>query len=393
MGYLILGVAAALIGGTSPAAAGMVQPPPAAAATEPPRDITSILEPIIAKHKVPGMAAAVIQGDRIVMLGAAGVRAAGHPEKATESDLWHIGSCTKSMTATLCAQLIEDGRLNWNTTLEQGFPELAERMNPKWKRVTLTQLLTHRAGVPHNLDQDGLWGRVWNSNETPAKLRLMIAEYLLTHEPGYEPGTKYEYANAGYTLAGILAERAGGEPWESLIQRRLFAPVGITSAGFGAPGVPVVISQPRGHNAAGAPVEPSHDADNPAGIGPGGTVHLTISDWAKYIAIHLRGDKENPRRATRLLGPESYDALHTPPAGDYACGWSITQRPWGEGRVLNHNGSNTMWFAVTWLAPKRDFAVLVACNIGGDAGSSGADEAVGAMIREIQRGAPAKGSP
>lgn len=384
MKLAILSVMAVLIGGWS-AAVAVPQQSPSPAAPEQPRDISSLLEPIIARQKIPGMAAAVIQGDRIVMLGVAGVRAAGHPEKATTNDLWHLGSCTKSMTATLCAQLVEDGRLNWNTTLEQGFPELAERMNPRWKPVTLTQLLTHRAGVPTGLDQDGLWGRVWNSNETPAKLRLVIAEYLLTHEPAHEPGSKFEYANAGYTLAGILAERAGGEAWESLIRRRLFEPLGITSAGFGAPGVPVVISQPRGHTAKGEAVEPSHDADNPAGIGPGGTVHMTITDWARYVAIHLRGDEDNPDRAARLLKPESFDVLHTPPAGEYACGWACTQRPWGDGRVLNHNGSNTMWFAVTWLAPRKDFAVLVCCNIGGDTGSKGADEAAWALIQEHAR--------
>jgi hypothetical protein len=51
--------------------------------------------------------------------------------------------------------------------------------------------------------------------------------------------------------------------------------------------------------------------------------------------------------------------------------------------VLTHTGSNTMWFAVTWLAPKRDFAVLVACNQRGDKAEKAGDEAASALIGDL----------
>ena len=63
--------------------------------------------------------------------------------------------------------------------------------------------------------------------------------------------------------------------------------------------------------------------------------------------------------------------------------WAKGNRPNDSGRVLTHAGSNTMWFCVVWIAPERDFAVLVACNQGGDTASKACDEAAGKLIRGI----------
>src|SRR5205807_7129269 len=112
--------------------------------------------------------------------------------------------------------------------------------------------------------------------------------------------------------------------WEDLVRERLFKPLGMTSAGFGAPGKRGVIDQPRGHKESGEPVEPGPAADNPVAIGPAGIVHCTIKDWAKFIALHLEADAGQPR----MLKPETFKILHTPaPGQDYAMGWIVTQRP------------------------------------------------------------------
>ena len=94
------------------------------------------------------------------------------------------------------------------------------------------------------------------------------------------------------------------------------------------------------------------------------------------------------------MGADAFVALHEPApkkdsdAGpDYAMGWSVTRRGWAGdgGLVLTHNGSNTMWFAVTWIAPAKDFAVLVACNKGGAEAEKACDEAAAALIQHHQQ--------
>src|SRR5687767_3348547 len=89
------------------------EPAPAAPAAVAAIDVAALIEPIRAKHGLPAMGGAVVRGGEIVAVGAAGVRKAGDETGATGDDLWHIGSCTKSMTATLCAVLVERGKLRW----------------------------------------------------------------------------------------------------------------------------------------------------------------------------------------------------------------------------------------------------------------------------------------
>ena len=86
-----------------------------------------------------------------------------------------------------------------------------------------------------------------------------------------------------------------------------------------------------------------------------------------------------------LLPRESFRKLHARFAadGDYALGWSVLQRGWGGGDVLTHNGSNTMNFAVMWLAPERDFAVIVCTNYGGPDAARLVDQVVGKLIQQF----------
>jgi CubicO group peptidase (beta-lactamase class C family) len=248
--------------------------------------------------------------------------------------------------------------------------------------VTLDLLLRNHSGAPTDLDADGLWGRLCGmKGSPPTAQRRALVEGVLKRPPVSKPGTKFLYSNAGFAVAGAMAETLMKTPWETLITKRLFEPLGMKSAGFGAPGTADKMDQPRGHGADGKPVEPGLGADNPAAIGPAGIVHCTIGDWGKYVSLHLRGERKG---STKLLAPESFVRLHKPSADEsgYAMGWVVADRLWAGGRALTHSGTNTMWFCTTWLAPAKDFAVLVTCNQGGDEAAKACDEACGALIQD-----------
>lgn len=328
-------------------------------AATPPKDISALLTPIIQKHDVPGMAAAVVRNGRIVALGVAGVRTRGKPDKIAINDQFHLASDTKAMTAMLCGILVDEGKLKWDQTLGQTFPELKKSMNAQYQAVTLEQLLTQRGGAPGELEKDQLWVKLWQYRGTPTGARRLLLEGVTSKPPEATPGTKYIYSNAGYSIAGYMAEKVTGKSWEDLMREKIFRPLGMTTAGFGAPGTRAKNDQPRGHKADGSPVEPGPEADNPVAIGPAAAVHCSIGDWAKFAAANL------PSAKNKLVKPETLEKLHTPAPGDppYAMGWIVADnQPWAGGPALTHAGSNTMWFAVVWLAPAKDFAVLVACN-------------------------------
>jgi CubicO group peptidase (beta-lactamase class C family) len=111
-------------------------------------------------------------------------------------------------------------------------------------------------------------------------------------------------------------------------------------------------------------------------------VHCSLPDWAKFVALHVQGEQGK----ARLLKAETYRYLHAPPKGqDYACGWVSLQRNWAGGQALTHGGSNTMWYAVVWIAPARQFAVLVATNRGGEEGTKACDAASAALIEHYEK--------
>ena len=166
------------------------------------RDVSAVLAPIIEKHDVPGMVAGIVVGDRLVAAGAAGGRARGEAAAVSLEDRFHIGSCTKAMTATMCAALVERGTLRWDMTMAEAFPDLAAKMHQQYKGVTLAHLLSNRGGVPADLNAGGLWGRLWTHTGTPREARRMLLEGLIGRAPAHEPGTKDLYSNAGFAIAG-----------------------------------------------------------------------------------------------------------------------------------------------------------------------------------------------
>ncbi len=231
--------------------------------------------------------------------------------------------------------------------------------------------MTHRAGLPAN----GPWWELKGQTTTEQRRDLMAR--IMSKPPESPPGTKFEYSNVGYALAGLMAEQVTGQSWEDLMRERLFRPLGMSSAGFGVPGTPGRVDQPWGHDDKGKPVQ----IDNAPPLGPAGTVHCTMADWAKFVGIHLGVVHEN----SHILKPNTLRWLHTPPAGgDYAGGWIVAERAWAGGTTLSHNGSNTTWYCTAWLAPAHDLAYLVAANRAGDTAAKACDEGVEGLIKRGQ---------
>ncbi|ATQ41305.1 serine hydrolase domain-containing protein [Caulobacter mirabilis] len=296
--------------------------------------------------------------------GFGGVRRIGAADKVAQDDLWHLGSNGKAMTAALYGRLVEAGRAKWGATVPELFPDLT--IDPAWAKTTVEQLLGHRAGVEEESFMESGWLLAAHADRRPIReQRMDLARTILAKPPAGTPGA-YAYANFNYVIVGAAMERILNQSWEDGIVTRLFKPLGIKSAGFGAP----LGAQPWGHYldepvalgkpAKLTPVDPAGLADNPPALGPAGRIHMSMSDYARFARLFLaRGDG--------VLKPETVERLVTPVPGAgqaYALGWIVIDKaPWaGGGPVLTHDGSNGMWHASTLVAPARGQALLVASN-------------------------------
>ncbi len=334
--------------------------------------VVEILRSVLKKHDVPAMAGAIVTSEGVRVIGVAGVRKRETEIPVTREDKWHLGSDTKAMTATMIAKLVEEEQIAWDTTVGETFPKLRSRIDAGFREVTLLQLLSHRSGLAGDISLFPYRGK----NGTRARLAVVMRE--LGEPPKHEPGSKHEYANMGYIVAGAMVEKRTGKSWQKNMEQHVFKPLEMKSVGYGGTGTPGKLDQPWGHTEEGTPDARNGPAmDNPPVMGPAGRVHCSMQDWARFIVDLLRGLKGEQA----LLEGASYKKLTTPPfGGDYALGWSVGKRGWGGGTVLNHGGSNTMNYANVWVAPKRDFAILVCVNQGGDAGFRATDAVVGALI-------------
>lgn len=338
------------------------------------------IEAICKEHNVPALAVVVTKDGQICDRAAAGVRKWGDATPVTTNDVFHIGSCTKSMTATLAAIFIEQGKLRWDTTIAEVFPELKGKMDKQYATVTVEQLLHHRGGVPGE-PPAAAWKRAWLELGTPTQQRREFIEAVLQKPPAAKPGEKEIYSNQGYAVVGAMLEKISGQDFESLMTEKLFKPLHMDTAGFGSPGAEGKIDQPWGHMHKLFMTVPMQ-SDNPPAISPAGRVHCSLDDLARYAMFHLRENSTNG-----LLKPETLARLHKPdgtninsPMENYACGWVILQRGWAGGRTLWHNGSNTMWYIVMWLAPEKNLCVIAATNIAGDDAEKACDDACVLMI-------------
>ncbi|HEU0032168.1 MAG TPA: serine hydrolase domain-containing protein [Kofleriaceae bacterium] len=314
------------------------------------------LAAIRADKKLPAVAAALWTRGKLLAIAAVGDRKQGDAaHTVTVDDRWHLGSNTKAMTALVIARHVERGTLHWTDTLDKLFP--GTKLDPAYRRVTLAQLLQHTGGMPANPPDDA-WQKLWADGTSP-DARSTFVRAALREKPEQAPGT-FVYSNTGYIVAGTALERATGQRWEDLMKRELFEPLGMTSCGFGAPGKNSDVDQPWGHAPDGSPVAPGHpQADNPPGLGPAGTVHCSLADYGKFLAVVLAGARGDPQP---LLKPETFTTLLTPVGGTYAGGWIVKSTSYG--KVLGHSGSNTMWFATALIFPDSQVIAVIATNTG-----------------------------
>ncbi len=338
------------------------------------------------EHQVPALCAVAFTGEKVLAQGVAGVRKLGDPTPASVQDVWHLGSITKSMTSTLAAMFVESGQLSWQDSLESRLGRDFPRLDSSLKKVTLRQLLEHRAGIFRD-GPPAAWEKLRRLPGSVSEQRRWWVGEILAENPKHPPG-QHDYSNAGYAVAGFVLERTADQPWENLIQERLFRPLKMTSAGFGPVGSRDRIDAPWAHRADRMPVPPGPDADNPPALGPAGTVHCSLPDFVPYGQLHLC----EGRGASQLLKTETMKNLHTPSIPDkagegYAAGWSVCRRPWAGGLALTHTGTNTMNFAVVWLAPQRNFGFIIATNIGGDSGWKACDAAAGMLAAKFSAAA------
>ncbi len=340
-----------------------------------PKKLTAWVSQQKEKADLVGLGAMVMHHGEIIAGAVDGEREVGTDVALTIRDTWHIGSVTKSITATMIARLVEKDLLRWDTKIEDVFTDNA-KINLLWRDVTLAQLLTHTAGAPQRFSFFSNLGDPVEGAERVAAREHQVLN-ILEDKPKTIPGSRFSYSNLGYIIAGAIAEKVTHLPWETLVTQEIFTTLKLSSGGFGEPlNRADTLEHPRGHSKFLGFL--SRDLDDLSPVyGPAGTIHLSMEDLLTYANEHMQGKQGHGK----LLSEKTYQHLHNPIKKSYAYGWAIkSNQTWVDGPIIWHNGSNGSWYTLLAFIPSLDLSIVVNSNEGN---VSGAEKSAWKIIEQV----------
>ena len=281
-------------------------------------------------------------------------REAGIP--VTPETVFDIGSITKQFTATAILRLEMEGKLSVNDPVSRWFTGVpADKQG-----MTLHHLLTHSSGLRD------VFGGDYEVAERDSLAGVILGSELL-----WAPGTRYRYSNAGYSLLGMVVEKASGMPYEQYLRETLWAPAGMTRTGYRGvqwrPGE-VAVGYGAGGRRDGTPLDQRWGADGPWwNLRANGGVLSTVTDLFRWHQA-LEGES--------ILSAEAKRKLWTPHVPEdeegrshYAYGWGIFETQRGT-KLIAHNGGNGIFFADFRRYVDEGVVILVMSNTTDNAASA-----------------------
>lgn len=348
MGLPVLGL---LLGLAWPGMAGAVDPDPLTG-------LPAFVESIRTDWGVPGVAVAVVHGDRTVYSGGFGVLGVRDDRPVNPQTLFAIGSATKAFTATAAGLLVNEGVLKWDDRVRNTLPDFHLRDGQATLNCTLKDLLTHRTGLPRH---DAMWYRSdLGRDEMIHRLR-----YLESSTPFRD---RFEYSNLMYMVAGRMIGQASESSWETFVQRRILEPLKMSRTFFETPpGKETNVARPHrlGPSDTALPV-PEYTG---WAVGPALSMVSSAEDMSRWLKAHLNGGADD---LPTILPEDVFKTLHQPvvtvpkpptrdsPLSSYALAW-FAQTYRGH-LMMHHGGSIGGYYSLIAFLPFEDIGIVVLTN-------------------------------
>lgn len=308
----------------------------------------------LSTYEIPGLAAAVVKEDRVVLAEGFGLNSVDEQKPVTSATLFHMASVSKPFSAIAIMQLVERGLLSLDARIVDVLPYF-KMEDPRIQDITILQMLNHISGMPDVMDYE--WGCEDAGEDALEKyVRSLGNEKLM-----YEPGTDFAYSNIAFEILGDVIAKISGLSFEEYMKVYIFQPAGMQSSTFLRAEVPPdkgVSPHVRLFANEIAPVYPYNRAHAPSS-----TVHMNAEDACRWMIINLnRGTLD----VQRILAAESYDILWKPhwpvdPQRQVGLSWFLSEHR-GLGTV-GHGGGDTGFSSYLLMIPEREVGVTVMANL------------------------------
>ncbi|PLK24341.1 serine hydrolase [Novosphingobium sp. TH158] len=322
--------------------------------------IDAAVTKVLTETGVPAAQVSVVRDGRIVLSRAWGKASRSQP--VARADMrFQVASISKQFLGALMLMLEDEGKLSLDDKVAKWLPEVTGA-----DRITVRQLLNHTSGLQDYWPQDFAFAAM----EKPVSPRDIVERW--GRKPlDYEPGTRWQYSNTGYVVAGMIAEKAGGAHLWYQFEKRIFKPLGIDPVPIDSTTGPAF---PEGHNRfALGPVRP---ATPPARgwLWAAGELAMSAQDLAKWNIARIE---------RKLLPPEDWEEMERPAilkggtTSNYGLGvFKVTS---GGRTLIDHGGASVGFLSLNRVWPDARAAVSVLTN--GDFG--GAQDKISDAVAEI----------
>lgn len=244
----------------------------------------------------------------------------------TPDTRFHLGSADKSFTALMVGQLVEEGRLSFETTLAEVLPDYP---SAEFARAcTIRHLLAHASGL------GGLFDRPAYDRKLVTSRMADLFPVFAAEPPAFAPGTSAAYSNEGFVVLGAVIEEVTGESWYDLLERQIYRPAGMTASGHflhhSLPERVAIGYRYRDDDHLGIdPRQPNHDFVDYRGHSAGGG-YATVGDMTAYLRA-LHAGQILPRAAVDRLTSQQQPGIR-----EYGMGFIV--KPFETGRTLVGHG-------------------------------------------------------
>jgi CubicO group peptidase (beta-lactamase class C family) len=306
------------------------------------------VQAILTSGGSPSASVAVVRGGSIVYEKAYGSARVGPPAvPAAPSMRYSIGSISKQFTAAALLLLAEEGKLSLDDRVAKWFPDLT-RAN----EISISQLLSMTSGYQDYWPQDYVMPDMLKDT-TPAAIMKGWAQKPLD----FDPGTRWQYSNTNYVIAGQIVERVSGQPLLAFLRARIFTPLKMTSV-VDTDQAPLGAADPMRYLRYALAPPREAPKEGKGWMSAAGELAMTASDLARWnIAVMNR----------EVLKPSSYLELEREtlltngaPTG-YGLGVSVAMA--GGRRRISHGGEVSGFTAQNDIYPDDKAAIVVLVNI------------------------------
>ncbi len=346
------------------------------------KGLNDFLGKLINRHQVPGASLAILRDDKIVRQAQSGLVNFDSGVKVTPDAVFQIGSITKAMTATVLMQLVDQGLVDLDASLQSYLPE--------WNRsrATVRQLMCHVSGVEGDFNVDS--GRGEEAIKRYVDKGTMLPSL-------FEPGEMMSYCNLGYAVLGRLIEVITGKPFDAILVERLFEPLGMQHA-FASPEHAIRFNCAVGHVQSGQTPSQWHVTDTPylsfGQAAAGSIVSTSAADLLKFAQLHL--NKGRNQDGAQILSRSSVREMqrrqvrmpkHTRfGINGWGLGWSLMR--WDGTTVYGHTGATLGQFSFLCVIPGEKLAIVLLTNGGGYGATSVFEDICTNVIKPICKVAP-----